>query len=396
MSTPDRLHFADELMQKLYCGSEEGRDLLRYLDIHKADYEQFFSTFMKLLCEIDMGEEEARYHYQQIQLHEENLAGKAGREIGFRVAMLDYLLNINPKLTCPKIIEFSTYTDLLAQTTLDSLTGLFNRRYFDNQMCIEINRSKRYNHTFSLLLLDIDDFKKVNDTYGHTVGDIVLEEFAGILKNHLRTEDIAARYGGEEFVLLLPQTDLKGAKVFADRLLYKSREFRCNGGQVTITFSGGVANYPHHGFTKSRLVEIADKGLYESKLRGKNRITALQEERRDNTRYTVEEPLKFFVSRDTLDRGIMKNISLTGIAGESKRPLSAGDVINLQFTHPEENKEYDIVAQIIWAKKRPRSGSNSFGAQYQTQNRNMLYKLVSRYIPAEQTDCIEHQPLLFE
>lgn len=395
MSSPDRKEFADELMQKLYCGEGEDALLLRYLDIQKSDSEQFFSTYMKLLCELDMDEEEARYHYKQIQHHEAKLERAAGRILGFRVAMLDYLLNINPKLECPKIIEFSTYTTMLAQTTLDGLTGVFNRRYFDNQLCIELNRSKRYNHTFSLLLLDIDDFKKINDTYGHTVGDNVLEEFAGILKNHLRSEDIAARYGGEEFTLLLPQTDLKGAKIFAERLLEEARDFIYTDG-IRVTFSGGVGNYPHHGISEKELIETADKGLYESKLRGKNRITVLQEERRDNTRYPAEAPLVFSAHSDTPDRGILKNISLTGIAGESPRPLSAGDIINLQFTHPEEHEEYDIAARIIWAEKRARTGSHSFGAQYRNQNRNRLYKIVSQYIPSDNTDNSARQPLLFE
>ncbi len=395
MSNPERMEFADELMQKLYCGQGEDALLLRYLDIQKSDSEQFFSTYMKLLCEIDMDEEEAKYHYKQIQHHEAKLERAAGRTLGFRVAMLDYLLNINPKLECPKIIEFSTYTTMLAQTTLDGLTGVFNRRYFDNQLCIEINRSKRYNHTFSLLLLDIDDFKKVNDTYGHTAGDHVLEEFAGILKNHLRSEDIAARYGGEEFTLLLPQTDLKGAKIFAERLLEKAGDFLYSGG-IRVTFSGGIANYPHHGISEKELIETADKGLYESKLRGKNRITVLQEERRDNTRYPVEAPLLFSVHSDTTDRAILKNISLTGIAGESPLSLSAGDIINLQFTHPEERKEYEILAQVIWAEKHKQSKDHAFGAQYRNQNRNRLYKIVSQYIPAEHTDSPAHQPMLFE
>ena len=396
MANPDRADFEDELMEKLYCGDDDDTHLRQYLHIRKADNEHFFSTYMKLLCEIDMQEEEARYHYNQIQAHADKLSTITGRDVGFRVALLDYLLNINPKLNCPKIIEFSTYTNLLAQTTMDSLTGVFNRRYFDEQLCTEINRSKRYNNTFSLLLLDIDNFKKVNDTYGHTVGDSVLEEFAGILKNHLRSEDIAARYGGEEFTILLPQTDLGGAKIFSERLLDKSRQFRYNGGEVNVTFSGGIANYPHHGFTKQHLIEMADKGLYESKLRGKNQITVLREERRDNTRYVVEEPLMFSVEHTSQNRGILRNISLTGLAGESPTFLKPGDVISLQFTHTGEGKNYNIAAQIIWAEKHTPTGMHNFGARYRNHERNLLYKLISQYIPIEKPGDTAKQPLLFE
>ncbi len=395
MSNPERLEFEDELIQNLYCGNSENSHIRQYLDIEKISNEHFFSTYMKLLCEIEMSEQEAKYHYTQIQRHEEKLNSIAGRELGFRVAMLDYLLNINPRLECPKIIELSTYTDMLAQTALDGLTGVFNRRYFDKQLLAEISRSKRYNHTFSLILLDIDDFKRINDTYGHTVGDKVLKEFAGVLKNHLRSEDIAARYGGEEFTLLLPQTDLSGAKIFAERLLEKSRDFLYND-EINVTFSGGIANYPHHGFNVQHLLEISDKGLYESKLRGKNQITVLQEERRDNSRYPVEEKILFAVNNDTLHHCITKNISLTGLAGEGPFSLQPGEIINLKFTNPDDKGEYDILAQIIWSEKTDYTDDYSFGVRYKTQDRNTLYKLITQYIPPPHEDGRITQPTLFE
>lgn len=395
MSNSEEVEFADELIQKLYCSTPESERVLQYLDIEKVDNRDFFSTYMRLLCEIEMPEDEARYHYQRIEKHRETLNAAAGRDLGFRVAMLDYLLNINPKLECPKIIEFSTYTDMLAQTTLDSLTGVFNRRYFDKQLVNELSRAKRYGNTFSVLLLDIDDFKKINDTYGHCTGDIVLEEFAGVLKNHLRSEDVAARYGGEEFTVLLPQTDIGGAKIFSERLLEKSRDYLYNG-EINVTFSGGIANYPHHGFNKKQLLEIADKGLYESKLKGKNQITVLQEERRDNSRYPVEEKFIFTTSGEKDHQCVTNDISITGISGESSLSLSPGEIINFRFTHPDDQNEYEVLAQIIWSQKSGRTSSCRFGARYRTQNRDVLYRLITRYIPADQEEHTVTQPTLFE
>jgi len=302
--------------------------------------------------------------------------------------MLDYLLNINPKLECPKIIELSTYTNILAQTTIDGLTGVFNRRYFDNQLLNEMNRAKRHNHTVSLLMMDIDDFKKINDTHGHVAGDCVLKEFTGILKNHLRSEDMAARYGGEEFVIILPHTDIEGAKIFSERLLEKARKY-IYPGEIKVTFSGGIANYPHHGLTKEQILEVADKGLYESKLRGKNQITVLQEERRDNTRYSIQDELFFTTNSDKKYHATMKNISLSGLSGECGTALQPGDLISLQFHNPEDRSEWDIIAQIIWVNKLKQIEELNFGARYKSEGRNELYKLVTQFVPANHTSSRE-------
>lgn len=378
MTGEERDDIADQLIKKLFSGQGEPENLHQYIEIHEP--KQFFSTYLKILSDLDLSEKAARYHYRQIMKHREVLDTAIGRDVGFRVAMLDYLININPKLTCPKIIELSNYTELLAQTTLDGLTGIFNRRFFDEQLLMEINRSKRYNNTFSLILFDIDDFKKINDTHGHTVGDRVLEDLAAILKGHLRSEDIAARYGGEEFTILLPQTDIEGAQIFADRLLENIREYHFTD-SVRVTFSGGIANFPRHGVSEQQLIEAADKGLYESKLRGKNRITVMKEDRRDTTRYSIEEPLFLSPPLEEPSRGTMRNISLTGLSGESPKLLNPGELVNLQFYHPEEQRNIEILAQIVWIEKHTPSRRYSFGARYKTQDRDALYDLVSRYVP---------------
>lgn len=157
----------------------------------------------------------------------------------------------------------------------DSLSGLYNHRYFQKRMKEEFLRAKRYDLPLSCLMIDIDDFKKVNDTYGHQVGDRTIVEFAGILNSSIRTIDIAARYGGEEFAVLLPQIEIEGAKNVAERFRknVESHAFLRTDKSFNITASIGVASYPNDDMKSDEdLLKIADNSLYRAKNIGKNKV----------------------------------------------------------------------------------------------------------------------------
>ena len=355
--------------------------------------ERCFSVFLKFLSDVDMEEDEARCHYERIVEHTRELEKVNRRSIGFRVGMLDYLLNINPRLQSPKVIEMQTFQSMLEQSSLDGLTGLFNRGYFENQLHKELNRAKRYDQTFSIVLVDLDDFKKINDTYGHVMGDKVLQEFASLLKNHLRVEDIAARYGGEEFIMLLPQTDIEGSKVFTERLLDATRGYGYGKG-IKVTFSGGIANFPHHAYLGKELEAIADKGLYASKLRGKDSVTVLDEERRDTRRYRTNARIVFSAESRKLHQGKIRNISISGLQGETEIILEAGQFINLKFSDEESNDDYDIQAQIVWINKQAETEPVLFGAKYANQNRSLVYQAVDQLLP-EDPEAADEQLSLF-
>ncbi len=163
----------------------------------------------------------------------------------------------------------------------DSLTGLYNLRYFYEALEREIQRSERYHRSVSLIILDIDDFKAYNDRYGHLAGDDLLIELAQLMSEVTRRTDTVARYGGEEFAIILPETETEGARVLAERLLEKVREhrFSTEDGQTIgrITISLGAATYPHHADSAKALVGAADKALLRAKRAGKNRLFALGE-----------------------------------------------------------------------------------------------------------------------
>lgn len=159
--------------------------------------------------------------------------------------------------------------------TRDFLTGIYNIRYFYERLEEEFNRAKRYKFPLSCLMFDIDHFKKVNDTYGHRVGDMVLKEMTGCIKKHTRKIDVFARYGGEEFVMLLPQTSLEGAVNEAERLrkTIKALKFKSLGNKRGVTVSVGVASYPHKKIdVYDDIVGFADNALLAAKRGGRDQV----------------------------------------------------------------------------------------------------------------------------
>lgn len=156
----------------------------------------------------------------------------------------------------------------------DPLTGLYNRRFFFEILEKEIEKARRSEKSFTIAIGDIDDFKKINDTFGHLEGDRVLMDVAEIIKNNLRKYDLAARLGGEEFVLLLPDTTKKEALQIIERL----RKAICGSdlckGKKKLSISFGLAAYPEDGQTIDMLLSRADRALYDAKKQGKNRIVS--------------------------------------------------------------------------------------------------------------------------
>ncbi len=162
----------------------------------------------------------------------------------------------------------------------DGLTGLYNHRYFQEILEREIKRARRYKKPLSLLMIDIDHFKKINDTYGHLHGDEVLKRLAQIFSESIRACDYAARYGGEEFSIILPETPLNGALNVAERLRQrvKNTPIVLADQEIRVTISIGLAAYENtqREITRSQLISLADKALYQSKMAGRDRVTGVR------------------------------------------------------------------------------------------------------------------------
>lgn len=161
-------------------------------------------------------------------------------------------------------------------TRIDGLTGLYNYRYFHERLDEELQRAKRYNRPLSVIMLDVDDFKRINDSFGHHQGDLVLKGIAGIVRQSMRDVDMASRYGGEEFTVMLPETDTHHSLVVAERIR-RNVEKRTPGllgapMQKGARISLGIACFPHDADEKDDLIQRADEAMYIAKAKGKNRV----------------------------------------------------------------------------------------------------------------------------
>jgi diguanylate cyclase (GGDEF)-like protein len=174
---------------------------------------------------------------------------------------------------CAAAIQNARYLDHVRQLAyLDGVTGIFNRRYFELRIAEEIARSSRHTLTFSVIMADIDHFKRLNDEFGHLLGDVVLRQISEILEQQLRKSDVLTRYGGEEFAIITPETGLESALAVCEKLRRVIESWHFPGVPRPVTISAGVAEYPVQGSTRDELVKAADEALYAAKQAGRNRV----------------------------------------------------------------------------------------------------------------------------
>jgi diguanylate cyclase (GGDEF)-like protein len=208
--------------------------------------------------------------WQAIVKHEKWLKVRLGRKPGISVAALDYLMNVVGEWDQAVVAEIEQIEDLTEAATLDGLTGLYTREVFQPWLEKSVAECQRYGDPLSLLMADIDDFKEINDSYGHQTGDEVLRIIGSDFLDNLRSADLAARYGGEELVAILPHTNLDSAFTVAEKICRSVNErFRAN---LHVTISIGVAGWEEEMNAPNDLVQAADKALYEAKEQGKNRV----------------------------------------------------------------------------------------------------------------------------
>ena len=186
--------------------------------------------------------------------------------------MIEYLF-----ISVNDVTEAVSFEQKLLETNMsDALTGVNNRRCLEIRLKEEVERHVRYNHPLSLIMFDIDFFKRVNDTYGHQCGDFILQSVSSEIKKTIRKGDILARYGGEEFCCVLPETAIEGATLLAERFRKNIEDKTCpyHEFNVKVTISLGVAPISAEVSTPETLMRIADQRLYKAKESGRNRVIA--------------------------------------------------------------------------------------------------------------------------
>ena len=217
------------------------------------------------MAQVELSEAQSVECWEQILARRQELSERLGQPVALKTAMVDVLASSN-YLRVPILVEYEELKKLQINAATDAITGLYNRRLFDEYFEKELERAKRYGHPLALLMLDLHRFKEVNDRYGHMVGDQVLQAAASTLRKTMRTSDYAFRIGGDEFALLLPHSDAEQASTLGRRLCanYLAAVEAMNV-EVTVAFDFGVALYPEDGDLMVTLIQEADKRLYKQK-----------------------------------------------------------------------------------------------------------------------------------
>lgn len=312
-----------------------------------------FASLLRNFIQLDFSEEQSIEHWKGILADAKTIAQRTGKPVNVFTAIVYYFTSHKTLLDSPLIVESLEFRQTEQMAMVDSLTGIFNRRYMDITLKKEFNRCARYGKSFSVCLIDIDDFKRVNDTKGHLFGDIVLKELADLLKASIREEDVACRYGGEEFLIIAPETNSTGAAILGDRIrnaLRRSEFFTKN----AITFSGGTSTFPENARDVDTLVHAADNALYQAKFSGKDRIISASPERRHFDRFDRAWKLDVFRGKSGAelpsDRNETQNISLGGVQFESKRRFDLHSNLRMVFSH-DDVAGVEALGSITWVRK---------------------------------------------
>lgn len=306
----------------------------------------------KLLGDVDLPIHDCNRHWDKLLAHRLDMLHKLGRPVSITTVFCDYLQSTTQHLENPRIIETASYEDTLRKSHHDTLTGLFNRGYFNEAYNQQVALAKRYTEDFTILFLDIDNFKAVNDVYGHQCGDLVLQRVADIITSEKRDSDIAARFGGEEFILLLTHSDNISSYVFAERLRQKiaGEEFLFSGKAVGVTISGGIASFPFNSSNPEELIEMADSAMYLSKGAGKNRISYYKDEKRRYIRVKIQEHIRSkeldFTDSPTFN-GTSKDICVGGILFENDSSLPLGSLISVQIQLTSTQKPVILIGYVV-------------------------------------------------
>jgi diguanylate cyclase (GGDEF)-like protein len=318
---------------------------------------QFLQRFFKSIAHVDMSEVQSLDMWEKAVARKRELSESVGKRVSLQAALVDVLASAD-LLRMPILMEYDELRKLQISAATDPLTGLYNRRFFDDYFDKELNRSNRYSHKLALIIFDLHRFKEVNDRYGHPQGDLLLQMAAASLRKSMRTSDYAFRIGGDEFALLLPQSDTEQASALSRRLrvAYETTIEPLRLG-VPLTLDFGLAVYPDDGEEQDVLIRVADERLYELKNAGRPSAAAAAAARPSTDApeaksspaisETHEEvprsqsAMKRIVERRRWERVLLTNSRAYAMIGEgSDRTARVLDLgyggVALETTHPED------------------------------------------------------------
>ncbi len=345
------------VLKCIYDHADHDDRLISALNHLAAQYGgEAYPVILHVLTHLDLKPDKAEVCWNDIISHRDKLSQIVGRDLSLRTAICDYFCSIDKSLKNPIVIEIHIFEATANSSKYDSLTGLYSRGFFETSLEREIARAKRYHAELSLLFFDLDDFKIINDRYGHLMGDTVLRKVARIILDETRAEDTATRFGGEEMIVILPETGKTKALIFGERIRRKVKDMvlEHEGHPVQVTLSGGLATYPIDAQRATALLQCADKALYSAKQVGKDNIAFYSQNKRHHQRisYTAEikgREIGFTEKEDFTGTG--KNMSIAGIRFESRAAMEIGTKVQLQLPAHDGNTQILIIGAVLRSKK---------------------------------------------
>jgi len=330
----------------------------RLEEIYQQGGGEVYSELLYLLTNKKFSEDEALRHWFSVMEHRVELNQKLGRDVGLRIALLDYFFNVKSYMKSPKMIEIKDFLQIEHSANTDGLTGLFNQSFLKINIKREIERSKRHNLKTSLIFFDMDNFKRVNNLFGHLQGDHVLSDVGKIIINNVREFDLPSRYGGDEFAIILPNTNKEEAFKVAFRITndidkYCSSSQKFKEKSLRLTISCGIATYPDDVLSAKELLSFADRALYRAKFSDKVSSPIPFKERRRFYRYQIRNSLRYrrIASVGSLEEpfrsAFSKNISQGGVLLESPLAIELDTELELHLKSTTLDKEQRITGKVV-------------------------------------------------
>ena len=289
------------------------------------------SFMFELILPLQFTNEEAFELWGRVMEHYRKMCKGQKITMDFRALCFNYMLQNNIVMSDPVLVERKAVNQLYQKTLTDEVTGLYNVRFLRQSIDREISRARRRGTSCSMIFIDLDHFKEINDNYGHEFGNQILKEVANRIIGCVRTSDLPCRYGGDEFAILAPDTNSKGALLLADRIHKAVQQISLATLKGKISISAGIASYSEHALSSTELINRADQALYMAKMQGRNRVAIFQRfgDKRRQQRYSLDVDGTFFHNRGPSQNFATKNISRGGLLVETKQAVSLGTVVRI-------------------------------------------------------------------
>ncbi len=344
----------NQVLKCLYSYSNNDEKLIEELNHIIDEYgQESFHIIFHVLTHLNLDKNEAKTAWKEICELRARMCELLGHNVNLRTAICDYFCSVHKSLQNPKVVEIHIFENTFNSVKYDKLTGLYNRAYFDESLVREVARAKRYDTDLSVLFIDLDDFKRVNDTYGHPAGDQVLKDVSQAIMDTIRSEDIAARYGGEEIIIILPQTQKTTGLILAERIreLVENMAFEFEDKKIPLTLSAGLASFPLDSCDAAELVKLADMALLKAKNAGKNKVLPFSTNKRRFLRvdfFTEIRAKKISIKENVhAVTANSKNLSLNGIMFESDSLFQIGSKLQLEIPFEDTNETILVIGTVV-------------------------------------------------